>query len=815
MLASTHKNHEHEPPLKKRGERVRWSWNMAMPTDSRLSKFTGQHQLYCLVALGIILISGFVVFLGAQYYQFQNLRRYQDQLQQLMTQIEGEDVALRMAAQLGAATTDPSWELVHKEKEASQDRNIQKLISLHESVEQEVLKTELLACNIQLLKIENTALNMVNNGHNDFAEATKLLDSTGYQQKRDAFREAMQKMGKYIATYLQDQMLSVQNRTVDVSLCLLLLSFILLFPMMHALRLTKDMAREREVAEQQLGRLNSCFLSFESDSHVNIQSLVSLCGELLEADGVVYQRIEGEKVRAVASFGNKYWHPLESFEGSLTKYVLEVSKITPCYWDCSETLKKEHALLLEAGCRGHVAQAVRSGEETTIGALHVFYENPTRPSAQNLRFVTIVSSAIAPEERRLKMVETLQNSETNLQREREQLAVTLRSITDGVISTDLQNRVILMNRVAEELTGWTLDEVQGKDLNEVFSAPIFNDSESQGPLSNRKNAIHIQGATLRSRNGNNLFIEGSCAPILHYDDSVIGHLVVFSDQTEKQRLQAQVALSSKLQSIGQLAAGIAHEINTPMQFISDNTHFLDKSFGDMISLLSVYRELYEESRRSGQSGDLLKKIDEKASAVDAEYLVKEIPTAFIDTVSGIERVTKLVKAMKTFSHPSQGKMQLSDLNQSIEATVNVTRNEWKYVADLDMNLDAKLPMVPCLIDELNQVVLNMITNSVDSIRDVINQSEENKKGRISVTTRTEDHNVLIILSDTGTGMPEEVRKKIFDPFFTTKEPGKGTGQGLAISHDIIVNKHKGRIDVQSEPGKGTQFTIALPIHSEA
>lgn len=784
----------------------RFSSNLRSPFHN----VTVQQQLYSLVALGSILILSFVFFLGFQYYQFQNIRRSQYQLQRLLDQIDGADVTLRMAAQLGAATTDASWTIVHHDKEVEMETGLQNLIKFCVDLKQGDLAKKLRVDHGRLLETENAAFKLIKDSRSDFAGASKLLDTEDYQQKRQAFKENLQKTGKQITDFLQNRTANVQNRTIEVSVALLLLNLILVFPIIRVLRLTKDIAREREIAEQQLGRLNSCFLSFESNSQGNIQSLVDLCKELLEADGVTYQRIEDDKISSISSAGGVFCKSDESFENSLAEYVLDNISIIPLCWNLWDNSRQELASFLKTHCRSYMAQVVRSGDEP-LGVLHVFYEKDVRPTAQNLRFITIVSSAIVPEERRQKAVETLRASEANLQHEREQLAVTLGSITDGVISTDLQNKIALMNRVAEKLTGWTFEEAQGKQLSEVFCISSRDNScDSCLPTSTNRGSLSLQGITLKSQNGEEIAVEGNYAPIFHDDNSVVGHLVVFSDQREKQRLQAQVALSSKLQSIGQLAAGVAHEINTPMQFISDNTSFLRKSFDDVLELLKEYQTLESVCRQTEQFSNILNDIQSKGQDIDAEYLITEVPKAFTETLSGIERVTKLVKAMKTFSHPTQGKLQLCDLNQSIEATVNVSRNEWKYVADLELNLDPEIPMVPCLIDELNQVILNMINNSVDAIKDAMTQ-RENKKGTISIATRADKNEIKIILKDSGMGMPQEVINKIFDPFFTTKEPGKGTGQGLAISHDIIVNKHKGRVEVESEKGKGTQFTISLPL----
>jgi len=186
-----------------------------------------------------------------------------------------------------------------------------------------------------------------------------------------------------------------------------------------------------------------------------------------------------------------------------------------------------------------------------------------------------------------------------------------------------------------------------------------------------------------------------------------------------------------------------------------------------------------------------------------------VPRALEQTLEGVERVTKIVRAMKEFSHPAQ-EMTPLDLNAAIQSTLTVASNEWKYVAELSTDFDPALPPVNCLPGEFNQVILNIIVNAAHAISDVLHKASGDK-GVITVTTRKLDGWAEICIADTGTGMPEEVKARIFDPFFTTKEVGKGTGQGLSIAHNVVVNKHAGKIEVDSEPGRGTCFTIRLPL----
>ncbi|MBU0595079.1 histidine kinase, partial [Candidatus Bipolaricaulota bacterium] len=200
--------------------------------------------------------------------------------------------------------------------------------------------------------------------------------------------------------------------------------------------------------------------------------------------------------------------------------------------------------------------------------------------------------------------------------------------------------------------------------------------------------------------------------------------------------------------------------------------------------------------------------------LDLDFLKEEIPKAIAQSLEGVGRVAEIVRSMKEFSHPGGTEKQATDLNRAIEATITVARNEWKYVAEMAMDLDPDLPPVPCLAGDFNQVILNLIINAAHAIGDVVGENS-GEKGTVTITTRQNGDWAEIRISDTGTGIPEENRSKIFDHFFTTKELGKGTGQGLAIAHAVITEKHSGTITVESEVGKGTTFIIRLPIEPES
>ncbi len=283
------------------------------------------------------------------------------------------------------------------------------------------------------------------------------------------------------------------------------------------------------------------------------------------------------------------------------------------------------------------------------------------------------------------------------------------------------------------------------------------------------------------------------------------------EMKERQEMEAELRLAQKLEAIGQLAAGIAHEINTPMQYISDNTHFLKTAFQHVMQVVDAYQKVVDTAGKGECTAHV---VDAKAIATRAklDFLRKRVPRALETTIEGVGNVSRIVSAMKNFSHVGTEEMTPTDLNSAIEATVTVSKNEWKYVAEVDTDLDPTLPLVLCLAGELNQVVLNIIVNAAHAIEGTIDQAS-GEKGRISIRTKAVSGVAEISITDTGGGVPESVQNRIFDPFFTTKEVGRGSGQGLAIARSIVVDKHGGTLSFDSTSGEGTTFHIRLPFNA--
>ncbi|MDQ1288595.1 MAG: hypothetical protein QG622_2161 [Actinomycetota bacterium] len=283
-----------------------------------------------------------------------------------------------------------------------------------------------------------------------------------------------------------------------------------------------------------------------------------------------------------------------------------------------------------------------------------------------------------------------------------------------------------------------------------------------------------------------------------------GVIGVGADITHARDLEHQLAQANRLESIGQLAAGIAHELNTPIQYVADNTTFLAEATGSILGAVQRLQTL------AAQGGPGLDAIAAVLEPLDLDFLSEEIPGSLAESQEGLSRVTQIVRAMKDYAHPGTGRQE-TDVNRAVESTVHVCRNEWKYVADVRLDLDPDAGLAPCFEGELKQVILNMIVNAAQALAEDPRREAEKRKGTITISTRRTEDEFLIVIEDDGPGMDAKVRQRAFDPFYTTKEVGKGSGQGLSLAHSVIVTKHQGRIDLETAPGQGARFTLRLPL----
>ncbi len=380
----------------------------------------------------------------------------------------------------------------------------------------------------------------------------------------------------------------------------------------------------------------------------------------------------------------------------------------------------------------------------------------------------------------------------------------LEDASDAIYWINPQGRIVYvnesacrsLNRCREELLSLSIPDINPivpKEMWEKFWAEV----KTRGSMTFETSHQTKQGRA---------FPVEVTANYLEFDGQEYSFAFV-RDITERRALESQLRHSQKMEGIGQLAAGIAHEINTPTQFVTDNLTFLRDSWKSTHELLEQYRGAI---RNVGAAlpGDAAAALQKAEKGCDLDFIISEVPRAIDQSLDGARRVAKIVGAMKEFSHPDSADKTATDLNKAIESTITVARNEWKYVSEIVTEFEENLPAVVCYPGDINQVVLNLIVNAAHAIKEKIKEGE---KGTITVGTRKRDAEVEISVKDTGSGIPDAIRNRVFDPFFTTKEVGKGTGQGLALAYTVVVKKHGGKIWFETEVGQGTSFFVTLPI----
>lgn len=454
----------------------------------------------------------------------------------------------------------------------------------------------------------------------------------------------------------------------------------------------------------------------------------------------------------------------------------------------------------EMNPHGHYCVPILSGTGRVLGVLNTYIDDGHGNDSAEVAFLKTIATNLAGVIEHHRMEARYRG-----------LSQAVEQSPASVVITDTKGNIEYVNSRFEEVTGYSAHEVLGKNPKILKSGETKAEEYAQMWKTLRAgDEWRCEFHNLR-KNGE-MFVEAaSISPIRGKDGAITNYVAVKEDITERKVMESQLAHSQKMESIGQLAAGIAHEINTPTQYVGDNLRFLDEAFGDVFRLLDAYEALLVSPAREGMSNtEQLRMIADLKSELDVEFLREEAPQSIAQALQGVAQVGRIVGAMKQFAHPGVSEKVPSDLNAAIESTVTVARNEWKYVADLDLDLDPDLPPVPCLLGDFNQVMLNMIINAAHAIQEKLGEGSV-EKGRITISTRTEEGAAVIRIRDTGAGIPEHLQGRIFDLFFTTKGVGKGTGQGLAISYNVIHEKHGGAITCYSEVGVGTTFIIHLPI----
>ena len=375
---------------------------------------------------------------------------------------------------------------------------------------------------------------------------------------------------------------------------------------------------------------------------------------------------------------------------------------------------------------------------------------------------------------------------------------------EGIILFDQQGRVILLNPAAKRIFELSDDDCVNLNIKDIL--PLNDNLNPKSSHCFYTESLFLMGddheVVGRKKDGGEFPAEFVVAEFTH--NGRVSYSGVVRDLTRRRFLEQRLAQAEKLESVGQLAAGVAHEINTPIQFVSENTRFLKTSFQSLLDIFSSITELLERCQDIAELKPIVAQVHAAIERADLPFLLSEIPLSIDQTLEGTNTVARIVRALNVFSHPGTTEFQKVDLNSELESTLTVSKNEWKYVAEVETDFAPNLPRVMCLPGEMNQVFLNLIINAVHAIQ----SKKSDRPGKIKLRTRREGDRVIVDISDNGTGIPEAIRGRIFDPFFTTKGVGKGTGQGLAICYNV-VESHRGKLTFDTIVGEGTTFHVEL------
>ncbi len=383
------------------------------------------------------------------------------------------------------------------------------------------------------------------------------------------------------------------------------------------------------------------------------------------------------------------------------------------------------------------------------------------------------------------------------------------TVPDSIILCTKEFTVRGANTAACSMLSHSLKELRETHINDYF--PGLSDYLASLPDGNffleQQSVVLGDGSTLPAE------VRGHKGPVGRKSNYVL----VFQDissrlkaEESRKKTSSQMDEARRLEAIGALSSGIAHEINTPIQYLGDNLEFL----GESLTLVYGAYQRYEKLRQAAEEKDAfvseLQEIEAFNASINLANVITEVQSALDESREGIKQVRDIILLMKEFAHPGTGNKDETDINLIIKNVLAISRNKSKNAADVELKLDETLPDVPCRKGQVQQVILNIVLNAIDAIIDA-----GDERGKILIQTIPEKDYVWILISDTGSGIPYELRQKVFDPFFTTKPVGKGTGQGLALAKDCIINGHGGKLTLTNVEGYTTTFVIALPLQNDA
>ncbi len=510
------------------------------------------------------------------------------------------------------------------------------------------------------------------------------------------------------------------------------------------------------------------------------------------------------------------------FLNSAAEEALVIDNVTPGTGDCKDLCIWElyPPEILER-LKGAVDQELKEGLAWAGEATLLLRDGRSMPVSQQVylhqgsqddsRFVSLV----------IRDITELKKTQETLGEQESFFRLITENTSDLISLFDNQGRNVYSSLGYEKLLGFSSRELAGEGLFEhVHHEDRDRLKEILLATIGRGKEVVLQYRMI-SKKEKILHFEGTASPI-HDSEARMEKLIFVSrditervlQQEERRFMELHHLHAQKMESIGQLAAGVAHEMNTPIQYFGDNLRFIRDSFADLFLVLRAYQNLSRYLEKKGFDPKRMQQVQGAWEESDAEFLFNEIPKAIEQSLQGVVNLTKIVGAMKEFSHPGTDDKIPIDFNEAIENTLIISRNEWKYLVNVELDLDAALPRVSCLPDDIRQMLLNLVINASHAIEDKGLAAEE--KGTITLSTALIDQDeqpwVELRVSDTGIGIPKKLKSRIFEPFFTTKPVGKGTGQGLAIVHNVVIDKHFGQVQVESELNEGTTFVIRLPVN---
>lgn len=401
-----------------------------------------------------------------------------------------------------------------------------------------------------------------------------------------------------------------------------------------------------------------------------------------------------------------------------------------------------------------------------------------------------------------KTSQLLKRKMDKLKRQSTELNTILDTAASAIITIDTSGIITNTNKAAEQIFGYGRDELIGNNVNCLMPDAIAAEHNAylQRYLDTRQASILGKRREVEARRKDGKIFPALLRVNPMYMDNTIYFSGVIDDISDTKALHNQLIQAQKLEAIGQLASGVAHEINTPIQYIGDNLSALNQYIADLLAYQQGINQLIPD--------DLKPQLEKLAEDHDLAFILEDSPNAIRQSLEGVERVAEIVKAMKAFSHmeTAQGR-QAINLHEALNSALTICRNGYKHIAKVETDYADDIGVIECYANQLNQVFLNLIVNAAHAI-----EESQKEHGLIRIATRKRGDQVEIQIQDNGAGIPKPIQDKVFNLFFTTKPVGKGTGQGLSLAHSIIVEKHRGQLFFESEAGVGTTFHILLPLN---